>query len=116
MTPEHIKDRLKLQIAVNALLELRTETQSGSLEMCTIDAALGTAQVVSDAVLAADGGDLQRTAATPSITIGGTPALGKMVHFKVSRNVSGTDDMVEDAWLFGCWIQFGLLDAAVAEW
>ena len=41
MTPEHIKDRLKLQIAVNALLELRTEAQSGSLEMCTIDAALG---------------------------------------------------------------------------
>ena len=41
MTPEHIKDRLKWQIAVNALLELRTEAQSGSLEMCTIDAALG---------------------------------------------------------------------------
>ena len=41
MTPEHIKDRLKLQIAVNALLELRTEAQSGSNEMCTIDAALG---------------------------------------------------------------------------
>ena len=41
MSPEHIKDRLKLQIAVNALLELRTEAQSGSLEMCTIDAALG---------------------------------------------------------------------------
>ena len=41
MTPEHIKDSLKLQIAVNALLELRTEAQSGSLEMCTIDAALG---------------------------------------------------------------------------
>ena len=41
MTPEHIKDRLKLLIAVNALLELRTEAQSGSLEMCTIDAALG---------------------------------------------------------------------------
>ena len=41
MTPEHIKDKLKLQIAVNALLELRTEAQSGSLEMCTIDAALG---------------------------------------------------------------------------
>ena len=41
MTPEHIKDRLKLQIAINALLELREEATSGSLEMCTIDAALG---------------------------------------------------------------------------
>ena len=41
MTPEHIKDRLKLQIAINALLELREEVTSGSLEMCTIDATLG---------------------------------------------------------------------------
>ena len=41
MTPEHIKDRLKLQIAINALLELREHTTSGSLEMCTIDATLG---------------------------------------------------------------------------
>jgi len=41
MTPEHIKDKIRLQIAVNALLELRTEAQSGSLEMCTIDATLG---------------------------------------------------------------------------
>tara|TARA_B100000686_G_scaffold23066_2_gene21346 strand:+ start:4611 stop:4805 length:195 start_codon:yes stop_codon:yes gene_type:complete len=32
---------LKLQIAINALLELRTDVQSGSNEMCTIDAALG---------------------------------------------------------------------------
>jgi hypothetical protein len=28
-----------------------------------------------------------------------------MVHFKLSRNVGGTDDMVEDAWLFGALIQ-----------
>jgi len=40
MTPEHIKDKIKLQIAVNALLELREEAISGSLEMCTIDATL----------------------------------------------------------------------------
>ena len=40
MAPEHIKDRLKLQIAINALLELRQEATSGSLEMCTIDATL----------------------------------------------------------------------------
>ena len=41
MTQEHINTMLKLQIAINALLELRTDAQSGSNEMCTIDAALG---------------------------------------------------------------------------
>jgi len=41
MTQNHIKDRLKLQIAINALLELREHATSGSLEMCTIDATLG---------------------------------------------------------------------------
>lgn len=41
MTQDHINCMLKLQIAINALLELRKEATSGSLEMCTIDAALG---------------------------------------------------------------------------
>lgn len=40
MTQDHINCMLKLQIAINALLELRKEATSGSLEMCTIDAAL----------------------------------------------------------------------------
>jgi len=69
-----------------------------------LDAALGTAQVISDAVTA--DGDLQITATTPAITIGGTPAKGEMVIFKVSRNVGGTDDMAEDALLLGVWIQY----------
>ena len=70
-----------------------------------IDAALGTSQVITDTLLANDGGDLQVTAATPALTVGGTPALGDLIHFKVSRNVGGTDDMEEDAWLFGVLIQ-----------
>jgi hypothetical protein len=70
-----------------------------------LDTALGTAQVITDTVLAGTSGDLHITATTPVITIGGTPALGDMVHFKVSRNVGGTDDMAEDAWLFGVLIQ-----------
>ena len=41
MTQDHINCMLKLQIAINALLELRTDVQSGSNEMCIIDAALG---------------------------------------------------------------------------
>ncbi|MFA5340419.1 MAG: hypothetical protein WC332_01455 [Clostridia bacterium] len=80
-----------------------------------IDAALGTAQVISDALLADNGTDLQVSGATPAITIGGTPALGDLVHFKVSRNVGGTDDMTENARLFGVWIQYKA-NASVAAW
>jgi len=80
-----------------------------------IDTALGTAQVVSDSVLADNGTDLQVTAATPALTVGGTPALGDLVHWKVSRNVSGTDSCSEDAHLFGVLIQY-LDNQAVAAW
>ena len=40
MTQDHINCMLKLQIAINALLGLRTDVQSGSNEMVTIDDAL----------------------------------------------------------------------------
>lgn len=80
-----------------------------------IDAALGTSQVISDALLTDNGTDLQISGATPALTVGGTPALGDLIHFKVSRNVGGTDDMTEDAWLFGIWIQY-LANASVAAW
>jgi len=80
-----------------------------------IDAALGTAQVISDALLANNGTDLQVSGATPALTIGGTPALGDMIHFKISRNVGGTDNMTEDAWLFGVWIQY-LANTSVTSW
>ena len=87
-----------------------------------LDVAYGTAQVISDTLLANDGGDLQITAATPALTVGGTPALGDMVNFKISRNVGGTDDMTENARLFGVLIQYlvSFPDAsgtnAVAAW
>ena len=71
-----------------------------------IDAALGTPQVISDVLLADNGADLQVSAATPAITIGGTPALGDMIVFEVYRNTDGTDVMAEDAWLFGIEIQY----------
>ncbi len=70
-----------------------------------LDVAWGGAQVISDALLANGGADLQVTAATPAITVQGTPALGDLITCRISRNVGGTDDMTEDAWLFGCWIQ-----------
>jgi len=78
-----------------------------------IDAALGTSKTISDTVIA--DGDLHISSATAAITIGGTPALGDLIHFKVSRNVSGTDDMSEDAWLFGVLIQYSATKA-VSAW
>jgi hypothetical protein len=80
-----------------------------------IDTSLGTAQVISDAVLADNGTDLQLSGATPALTVGGTPALGDLVHWKVSRNVSGTDSCEEDAHLFAFVIQY-LDNQAVSAW
>lgn len=91
------------------------EIQAGALsDNDAIDAALGTSQVISDILLANSGADLQISGATPAITVGGTPALGDLIHFKVSRNVGGTDDMAEDAWLYGCLIQYMTSNIAVA--
>jgi len=80
-----------------------------------IDAALGTPQVMSDALLADSGADLQVSGATPAITVGGTPALGDMVLFEIYRNTDGTDDMAEDAWLMGALLQYKK-DTNVAAW
>jgi hypothetical protein len=80
-----------------------------------IDAALGTAQVISDVLLADSGADMQTSGATPALTVGGTPALGDMLIWKVSRNTGGTDDMTEDAWLLGVLIQVKIANA-VAAW
>jgi hypothetical protein len=72
-----------------------------------IDTAMGTAQEVTDTVLADEDADLHITAATAAITIGGTPALGDLVHFKLYRDpTDGSDDMAEDAYVFGVLIQF----------
>lgn len=92
------------------------EIQAGALsDDDAIDAALGTSQVISDALLADNGADLQVSGATPAMTVGGTPAIGDLIHFKVSRNVGGTDDMTEDAWLFGVWIQYKVANT-VSAW
>jgi ribosomal protein L12E/L44/L45/RPP1/RPP2 len=71
--------------------------------------AFGTAQVITDTLLVDSGADMQTSAATPAITIGGTPTAGSMVCFEVYRNVTGTDDMTEDAWLFGLEVTYGAL-------
>jgi hypothetical protein len=48
------------------------------------------------------------TAATPEITIGGSPQPGDWVALQVSRNVDGDDDMTEDAWLLAVILEIGL--------
>jgi hypothetical protein len=49
-----------------------------------LDAALGTGQDVTDEVIADE--DLHITAASPALTVGGSPALGDLIHFKLTRD------------------------------
>lgn len=81
-----------------------------------VDTAAAGNQVITDTVLAGEEGDWHWTSATPAITIAGTPALLDVIHWKVSRNVgSANDDMVEDAWLIGVLIEFGISNS-VTGW
>jgi len=65
-----------------------------------IDTAMGTAQQVADTLLAAS--DMHTTAATPAITIGGTPAVGVPVMWEVCRkNNDASDTLAVDARLLG---------------
>lgn len=67
----------------------------------TVDVAYGTAVVVTDDNISA-AEDALITAESSAITIGGTPAEGDMVFFRVFRDVSdANDDMTEDARLIG---------------
>ena len=58
---------------------------------------------------------MQVTPATPAITVGGAAGLNDMVVFEIYRNTDGTDNMVEDAWLFGIHIQYQR-NQTVAAW
>jgi hypothetical protein len=55
-----------------------------------IDQAFGTAQEVTDANQAND--DVNISAATPAITIGGTPAAHNFVQFRAYRNPANAAD------------------------
>ena len=87
----------------------------------TDDDAIDTAytdagEVISDTVSAGKNADIHVTAKTPAITINGTPAVEHFVNLKISRNVGGTDDMTEDAWLFGVVIQYVANVSITAAW
>jgi hypothetical protein len=73
-----------------------------------------TGEVITDTLLGGEELDMHLTAATPAITINGTPALGDLIYLKVSRNVGGTDDMTEDAWLIGVAIEYKLTNKVTA--
>ena len=81
----------------------------------TIATAFGTEQVISDTLLADSGAKMQVTGATPAITIASATA-GAVTCFEVYRNTSGTDDMAEDAWLFGVEIQYTRATTAAEGW
>ena len=65
------------------------------------DPAWGTAIVVTDDAQSA-AGELYVTAESSAVTVGGTPAEGDQVYFRIFRDVSdANDDMTEDARLIG---------------
>ena len=95
--------------------DVRFEIAAGAFsDDDALDAALGTAVTIDDAVTAA--GDLQLTAASAALTIGGTPALGDYIRWKITRDYDyGGTPLAEDAQLLGVWIQYGV-DQTPVEW
>jgi hypothetical protein len=70
-----------------------------------LDTAFGTAQTVTDTLLAAD--DMHISAATGAVTIGGTPAANRPIQFQVYRDAdAGGDTLAVDARLLGVEILF----------
>lgn len=57
------------------------------------------------------------TAASPALTVGGTPALGKPVFFVIKRDI-GTmaNNVPADAGLHGVWIQYHTLTTLASGW
>jgi hypothetical protein len=65
----------------------------------TLDQAMGTVQVISDAHTAT-ALQAQRSGATPALTFAGTPAAGELVAVRVRRDVAN-DSLAVDAKLIG---------------
>lgn len=70
-----------------------------------IDNAFGASVDTDDTVIAV--GDLHVSPASAAVTVSGTPALGDVVWFEITRVVGdANDDMTEDAKLFGVQLQY----------
>ncbi len=66
-----------------------------------LDVAWGTQQVINDSGTAS-AYPVNISSATPAITLGGTPAAGKMAQFRVYRaGTDGSDTLTQDAYLLG---------------
>lgn len=70
-----------------------------------LDTAYGTLQEVTDTLLAT--GDVHVSAETSAMTIGGTPAAGDWLQFRVNRDPAN-DTNTSDARLMGVRIRFGI--------
>lgn len=70
-----------------------------------LDTAYGTEQVATDTLIAT--GDEHISPATAAITVGGTPAKGDHIYFRIFRDVSA-DTLGADARLLGVRIKFGI--------
>lgn len=71
------------------------------------DAAFGTAQTVTDTFITA--GDLHVTAESSAITVAGSPAVGDLIWFQVSRQVANAaDTLAVDACLIGIKLIYNL--------
>lgn len=65
-----------------------------------IDTAYGTAVQVSDTLIAT--GDVHKTAVSSALTVGGSPAVGDLVFFRIKRvPADGSDTLTGDARLIG---------------
>lgn len=70
-----------------------------------LDAAPGTAVTMDDVVLAV--GDLHVTPASDALTIAGTPQVGDLLRFKLTRDYDyGASPMAEDAQVLGVVLQY----------
>jgi hypothetical protein len=70
-----------------------------------LDTAFGTAQTVTDTLLAAN--DMHITSATSAVTLGGTPAANTPIQFQIYRDAdAGGDTLAVDARLLGVEIVF----------
>jgi hypothetical protein len=70
-----------------------------------LDTAFGSAQTVTDTLIATD--DMHITSATSAVTIGGTPAANTPILFQIYRDAdAGGDTLSSDARLLGVEILF----------
>lgn len=72
-----------------------------------LDQAWGTSQKIADT-----GGTTSAvyiSGSTPAVTVGGTPAIGQLIHFRVKRAPSdASDTLAVDAKLIGCLITYSV--------